>query len=278
MSHQRSTTVWLVVLAAALLWAYGPVMAELFRDWGRDANYSHGYLVPVVSLFLVWQRRKELASLPVRPALLGTFVALGAVGLLVLGTAAAEVFTQRVSLVLFLASAALFLCGWRWLGRLAFPLAFLLLAIPMPYVIYYGLTGPLQGLAAKAAVFGLNTLGILAVREGNIIHLPGTTLEVAEACSGIRSLYAFLALGALFARSFPVPAWVRLLIFLLTIPLSVVGNAFRVLGTGIGAHVIGPEVAHGTVHELFGLIIFVVALVILLLAGKGAKALWSPES
>ena len=118
----------------------------------------------------------------------------------------------------------------------------------------------------------------MAVREGNIIHLPQTTLEVAEACSGIRSLYAFLALGAMFARSFPGPFFVRLGIFLFTIPLSVVGNAFRVLGTGIGAHVIGPEVAEGLIHEMFGLIIFIVALGILLLIGRGARSIWSPAS
>jgi len=271
-------TIALAALALVLAGVYGPVAVELFKDWGRDPNYSHGYLIPVVSAILVWRRRKELASMKASPSAWGFLGLLLAGAALVFGAAGAEVFTQRMSLLLALGSLVLLLWGWRILGRTTFPLAFLFLAIPMPYVIYYGVTGPLQGLAARCAVAGIQGVGILAVGEGNIIHLPGTSLEVAEACSGIRSLYAFLALGALFARSLPVPSWGRWLVFLLTIPLSVLGNAIRVWGTGVGAHLFGPEVARGMIHESFGLIIFAISLVLLLLLGKGARALWSDAS
>ena len=155
-----------------------------------------------------------------------------------------------------------------------FPLAFLLLAIPLPYVIYYGITAPLQTFAAKCAIVGLKVVGVPAVAQGNMIHLPETSLEVAEACSGIRSLYAFLALGALLAHSMPIPLWGRLLVFASTIPLSVAGNAVRVWGSGLGAYLIGPETTKGTVHELFGLITFSVALGLFVLFRKGARNLW----
>ncbi len=253
---------------------YAPVLVELVRDWLRDPNYSHGLLVPVISAVLLWQRRDAFAGCTSRGAWLGVCGVLAAGGMLALGTAGAEVFTQRVSLVAVLASLCLAFGGWTGLRLGAFPIAFLLLAIPLPYVIYYDLTGPLQSIAAQSALFGIQLVGIPAVAEGNVIHLPETSLEVAEACSGIRSLYAFLALGALFARSMPIPSWGRVLVFLATIPLSVVGNAFRVWGTAMAAYLVGPEAATGTAHELFGLVVFVVALVILGLIGKGARRLW----
>ena len=253
---------------------YAPVAAELFRDWIRDANYSHGFLIPVISGFLIWQRRSELARTPLRPSVAGLALLLISAALLVLGVAGAEVFTQRVSLIGTLAGGVWFLAGGRWLKKLAFPILFLLLAVPLPYVIYYDLTGPLQGMAARSAIRGLHLVGIPAVAEGNIIHLQGTSLEVADACSGIRSLYAFLALGALLARTLPLPIWGRFAVFLLTIPLSVAGNAMRVWGSGVAAHLFGARYAQGFAHEVFGLVIFAVALGVLALVGRGVNRLW----
>jgi len=253
---------------------YAPVAAELGRDWIHDPNYSHGFLIPVVSAFLVWQERRKLNAAAVRASWWGIAGLLVAAALLVLGAAGAEVFTQRVSLILALASLALLLGGWNRLRILGFPIAFLLFAIPLPYVIYYDLTAPMQALAAHNAIAGLNGLGIPAVAEGNIIHLPGASLEVAEACSGIRSLYAFLALGALLARTLPLPWWGRVAVFLLTIPLSVVGNAIRVWGSGVAAYLGGPRSAEGAPHEIMGLVVFALALGVLYLIGKGARRLW----
>ncbi len=204
---------------------------------------------------------------------------LAAMGLLVVGTAGAEVFTQRVSLVALMGSAVLFLLGWRWLGAAAFPIALLLLAIPLPYLIYYTLTSPMQALAAKIAVIGLKVTGIPVVAQGNMLHLPeNLSLEVAEACSGIRSLYAFLALGALIAYFTPLPLLGRILVFLATIPLSVLANSFRVWASSLGAYLVGPEVTKGIVHELFGLLVFVTALALFFLVRKGVRSLWPSAS
>ncbi len=256
---------------------YAPVVKELVRDWIRDPNYSHGFLIPVVSAFLVWRDRHELARTPIRANWFGLIALLAGAAMLVLGAAGSEVFTQRLSLLVVMGAGILFLAGWGWFKRLAFPVAFLFFAMPLPYVIYYDLTAPMQALAARNAISGLNGIGIPAVAEGNIIHLPGATLEVAEACSGIRSLYAFLALGALLARSLPLPWWGRGAVFLLTIPLSIAGNAVRVWGSGVAAYLGGPRTAEGAPHEIMGLVVFAVGLGVLALVAKGVKRLWPSE-
>jgi len=268
----------LLLLLLVVAAVYAPVLAQLAGDWIHDPNYSHGILVPLISGFLLWRARKEFRSLPLAPMNLGLVGVLAAGFLLVTGVAGAEVFTQRVSLVLLLASLILFLAGPAWLKKAAFPLAFLLLAIPLPYLVYYSLTAPMQALAAKVAVAGLRWVGVPALAQGNIIHLPETSLEVAEACSGIRSLYAFLALGALMAHSMPIPIWGKLLVFLSTIPLSIAANAVRVWGSGIAAHLAGPKAVEGTVHELFGMIIFAIAILVFLLVRRGVRVLWPSAS
>lgn len=264
-----------IALLAVLIASYGPVVIELVKDWIRDPNYHHGFLIPVISGYLFWNRRRELVSDPVRPSWFGLGGILLAAAMLVLGSAGAEVFTQRMSLLVLVGSLVLFLYGWRRLRRIAFPLAFLLFAIPLPYLIYYGLTGPMQALAAKCAILGLKAIGVPLVAQGNVIHLANGSLEVAEACSGIRSLYAFLALGALVAQSTSVPIWGRLLIFLATIPLSIIGNAVRVWASGVGTCIVGPEVTRGTAHELFGLLVFAVSLGVFLLFKKVVGKAWS---
>ena len=268
--HGVALATTVVVLAS-----YAPVLFGLVSDWMRDPNYYHGFLIPRISGYLVWSKRDDLRETRRAPSRWGLGGLLFAAALLVVGTAGAEVFTQRVSFVLTLSSLALFLGGWPHLRILGFPLAFLLLAIPLPYVVYYGLTAPMQALAAKCAVWGLSGLGVYVLAEGNVIHLPNTSLEVAEACSGIRSLYAFLALGALVAYFTAIPFWARMLVFLATIPLSVAGNAVRVLGSGLGAYLIGPEAADGTLHELFGLLVFVISLGLFILIKRAARTLWS---
>lgn len=263
-------------MLAALVLAFGGVLTELVRDWMRDANYNHGFLIPVISGFVLWGKREELGSRSPSPSTWGLLGLLLALAMIILGTAGAEVFTQRVGFIGVLSSLVLFIFGWRYLRLTLFPLAFLLLAIPLPYVIYYGLTAPMQAFAAKCAIWGLGLVGVPAVAQGNIIHLPQASLEVAEACSGIRSLYSFLAIGALVAYLAPILWMGRLILFLSALPLSVAGNAVRVWGSGMGAFLIGPEATKGTIHELFGILVFVVSLAVFFLFKKVAGSLWSP--
>jgi exosortase len=275
---KRSQITLQIGLLAILAIIYGPVLIELVRDWIRDPNYQHGFIIPIISGFLIYNHRKDLRDTPTSPAALGLLGIIAATALVVVGTAGVEVFTQRVGFVLLLASLVLFLFGWRHLGIVAFPLSLLFLAIPLPYVIYYGLTSPMQALAAKVAVVGLKLFGVQSFLQGNMIHLADTSLEVAEACSGIRSLYAFLAVGALVAYFSPVRLWARVLIFASAIPLSIAGNAVRVWGSGLGACVIGPEATHGTIHEVFGIIVFSVSLGIFFLIKTVVGKLWSSDT
>jgi exosortase len=145
----------------------------------------------------------------------------------------------------------------------------------LPYVIYYSITAPMQSFAARCAAWGLRAVGVQALAQGNIMHLPQGSMGVAEACSGIRSLYAFLALGALVAYFTAIPIWGRFLIFFLTIPLAVIGNAFRVWGSGLGVWLIGPSFAQGAPHELFGVFVFVVSFAIFFGLRKTVRILWS---
>ncbi len=278
-TQRRSSTVLWGILLLTIAAVYGPILKELGKDWISDPNYSHGMLAPLISLFLVWRQRKWLAGLSHRPALVGLVGILGSVALLVVGTAGAEVFTQRVSFIAFMASTTVFLLGWRWLRATAFPLGFLLFAIPLPYVLYYSLTGPMQAFAADCAALGLKAAGVPVVAQGNILLLPGDLmLNVEEACSGIRSLFSFVSLGALVAYFTPMPFYARVLVCLATMPLSVAGNAFRVWATSLLAYFFGPSVTKGTVHELFGLFVFAVGLIVFLLVCKGAKRLWPSAS
>lgn len=262
-------------LALVVVVVYLPVLRELVMDWIRDANYRHGFLMPLIAAYLIWNKRDMLRTQEPKPHF-GGLVGMVVSGLLlILGTAGAEVFTQRVSLILLLLSLVVFLLGWGHFRTLRFPLVFLFLAVPLPYVIYYGLTAPMQAFAAKCALAGLRGVGIPAVGQGNIIHLPQTSLEVVEACSGIRSLYAFLAVGALVASTTSVPGWARVLLFLTTLPLAVAGNAVRVWGSGVGAWLIGPEATRGAIHESFGVVVFGASLGVFILIRKVAGRIWS---
>jgi len=189
---------WFLLLVLVVAAVYAPVLAQLAGDWIHDPNYSHGFLVPVISGFLLWRSRKQFQALPRAPLNAGLIGILGSALLLIVGVAGAEVFTQRVSFVLLLASLVLFFAGRAWFKKAAFPLAFLLLAIPLPYLVYYSLTAPMQALAAHAAVTGLGWVGVPAVAQGNIMATQFHTEKSARA--GLQVLKAFCDLEVSVAR------------------------------------------------------------------------------
>jgi exosortase len=263
------------IVALVVLTAYGRVILELANDWRTDPNYAHGFAIPLISGFLIWKRRGEFRGLRPSPSNLALGGVLGALGLLILGAAGAEVYTQRVSLIILVASVAVFLHGYGLLRIISFPLAFLLLAVPIPYVLYYGITAPMQTQAAGIAAWGLQAIGVHAAAIGNTLRLPQGNLEVAEACSGIRSLYAFVGVGAIVAYTTTVPLWARLVIFSMTIPLAILGNAVRVWTSGMGVYLIGPRVTKGLPHELFGIAVFLGCMCIFIGVRKLVRSLWS---
>lgn len=244
--------------------AFLPIYRPWVVDWQIDPNYSQGFLIPLISIYLALRALKDhpdrLSNRPGGAAWIGALlVAIGLAGY-VFGTGGAESFTARTGFVLTWLGAAWWIAGGS-LGRLlAVPTLFLLFSVPVPAVIYYNLSVPLQTVAAISASLFLKGVGVPAVRDGNMILLPGTALEVADACSGIRSLTVLLALGALWAHLARGSAARRAILFACTIPLAVLGNGVRVSLTSLGVYIFGPSVAEGATHEAMGLVVFLVTL------------------
>jgi exosortase A len=259
---------WAAGLIAALLALYGRTLIDLVQQWSTDENASHGFLIPLVAAYLVWDRRDRLRQAPQRVSA-GGFVLLVAAGVLFfLGQAAAFGYPSRVAFVLSLAGLVLFLYGPSVLRLVAFPIAYLLFMIPLPVPLLNMIAFPLQLLAARTATTALDFLNVPVLREGNIIDLPATRLEVTEACSGIRSLVALLALGAIYAY-LTRKSWAeRIALTLTAVPIAIVANAARIAATGILAQTFGSRAAQGFYHLFSGWLIFLVAFALLMVTER----------
>ena len=269
---EKTTTNWYVVLAVSALTGllgllYHHILLKMGIQWNDDPDYSHGFLVPVLVSYFVWERWDRLKADRLAPSVWG--VGLLGLGLLILviGSVGAELYLQRSSLIIVLAGLVLLMLGPRALKTLLFPIAFIFFMIPLPAIVVNAVAFPLQLFAARTAEFCLFNFGIPVLREGNVIVLAGTTLEVAEACSGIRSLQALLALGTVYAYFSQRAMWKRWVLVLLSIPIAIAANAFRVSGTGVLANYWGSQAAEGFYHTFSGWLIFVVAFLLLLGCG-----------
>jgi exosortase len=251
---------------------YVPVLIGLAGEWYSDDNYSHGFLVPLISGFLLWKKRKKLGEL-FSPGgdMAGLIIILAGMALFVVANAAAEYFTLRFSLVMTLFGLVWFLCGRRFVIEAWFEILFLVFMIPLPYVIYYAVTFPMQIFATKVTVKILKIIGMSAVQQGNIIRLPGYSLEVAEACSGLRSLISLLALGAVYARLSQPDIYRQIILFLSTVPIAVAANVFRITFTAVGAYTVSKELAEDFLHELSGMMVFIVSFLMLFVWGAIIK-------
>jgi exosortase len=251
----------LLVAFAAVYWQ---VFARLFDAWTNDGNYSHGWLIIPLAGYFAWERRDRLTAAPIRPSWFGVIVIVGSLAVLLAGLLGAELFLSRISIIGTLTGTVLFLYGWTHVRILAFPLAFLLLMIPIPAIIFNQIAFPLQLVASQFGEFCMTTARIPVLREGNVLILAHTTLEVAEACSGIRSLISLVTLGLVFGYFSDSRVWVRTAIVLSAIPVAIVANGMRVAGTGMAAQWYGPEAAEGFFHDFSGWAVFAVAFVLML--------------
>jgi exosortase len=264
----RGGAFWVQVALVAILTCtlYYRIIPELVVEWWRNPNYSHGFLVPFFSVFVLWQNRKRLADLPVDPSKLGLVVIAGALAILIVGEMGAEFFLSRTSLVFLIAGLVIYFLGWRRFRASLFPWAFLFFMIPIPVIIFNQVAFPLQFMAARLASDLLALLGIPVLRDGNIIQLPTMTLEVAEACSGIRSLMSLGALAVIYGYFLETRYLSRILLALSAIPIAVAANAFRIMGTGLLGYYWNPDKAEGFFHEFSGWVVFVISLGLLFLA------------
>ena len=244
------------LLVATLLLLYSRVVAALVEQWLHDPDYSHGFLVPILACWIFWEQRRRLSQLPAAPSWWGVPIVLSAMGLLVLGTLGAENFVSRVSLLIVIAGLVIHFYGWRRFraGLVAWLVLFLM--VPLPAIIANIIVLPLQFISSGLATSFMDMCGIPVYREGNIIFLPSITLEVAEACSGIRSLMAMITLAVAYGYLFESKPWRRVVLVLSAIPIAVVANSLRVMASGILGQYWGRDKAEGFYHVFSGLVIF----------------------
>jgi len=287
-------------IAVALAFLYFTVLQKLGGDWWHDENYSHGLLIPFIIGYILWQDRKRFLKAETRPALVWGAIGVGlSLMMLWAGTAGAELFVQRISLVLMLASVLIYFWGFRLLRWVAVPISLLLLAIPIPQIVFNKIAFPLQLFASRCAVAAMSLVDIPVLREGNVIELMplGSTtpkkLAVVEACSGIRSLMTLVTLAVVYAyftgpkgtsvcdeaeltkgpqtkvyatlKSFSF--WRSLILIIAAVPIAILTNAARVSGTGVLAHYYGTRVADGFFHSFSGWVIYIAAALLLFATG-----------
>ncbi len=258
---------WLIrvtVLAVLVASLYYGVLVRLILDWWNDADFSYGFLVAGFSAFVVWHGRRRLVAIRIAPSWFGLVLIAGALAMLIVGVLGAEMFLARSSLVFLLAGLIVYFFGWGHFRALLFPWAFLFLMIPVPALIFNHITLPLQFLASRLASSLLSLVGVPVLREGNVIRLPTMTLEVAEACSGIRSLLSLGTLAIIYGYLLEPTVFRRVVLALAAVPIAVVANALRIMGTGLLGEYWNPQQAEGFFHTFSGWVVFVLALGMLL--------------
>lgn len=255
-----------VTLLLLIGWLYASILAHLFLQWvgpSRDPNFEHGIFVPIFAFFILWQERDKLKAIPSQPSWAGLPLVMLSLLMLLLGVLGAELFFSRTSLLVLLAGLIILFQGWAFFRAVLFPWAFLTLMIPIPNLILQQITFPLQLLASKLATVMLELVGVPVLRQGNVIVLASMPLDVAEACSGIRSLLTLVTLAIMYGYLMETRKWVRLVLALSAVPIAVAANSFRIFGTGMLVQYWDPDKAEGFFHAFSGWLIFVVALVML---------------
>jgi exosortase len=247
-------------VVAILIGLYAPVFPVWLEDLWNDPNYSHVFIVPIISGFVIWQRRQVLAALPIQGSWRGVPLILAGVAALIAGDIGSESFLMRSSLIVIVAGLVLFHFGSPMLRALAFPLGFFLFMVPMPAIFFYATTARLQNIAAESGAWALDLLGVPILLDGNVIHLSRLTLGVTEACSGIRSLITLVALGVAWAYLMLPRFWMQVVMVASVLPITIASNAGRIVMTGLVARWFGIEYAEGFFHYVSGWLVFVLAL------------------
>jgi exosortase len=265
LKHNR---IHLLLIIPLLTVMYFRIVPDMVSNWYHDENYSHGFLVPIIAGYFLWQRWDDLKERPATTDGLGLIIIIVGLLQLLVGWFAVEYFTMRTSLIVLLAGLTLFWFGREVLKGLAVPLGYLLFMVPIPYIVYDMAAFPLKLFVTRVSVVFLKIVGVVVVREGNIIMFPTTTLEVADACSGIRSLISLLALATAYAFLMKTSQLRRWVIIASAVPIAIATNALRVIVTGILAQWWGARAAEGFFHEFAGMTVFVIAMAMLVACGE----------
>jgi exosortase len=246
------------VLAAGLL--YGPVLLKLTRDWQTNPSYSHGFVVPLIVLFLLWRLRHEFHRTTSAPAVTGLLLLIVSLCLFVAGIVGAELFITRISLIGVLAGTIAYVFGWPHLRLAAVPLAFLVFMIPLPSIVFDHAALTLQLVASRLGEDLLRAADVPVLRDGNLLTLANAQLEVNEACSGIRSMVTLLMMTTLTGYLFEPTVWRRIVLSVAAVPLAIGLNGVRIAATGLATSIYGSGAVADTVHTTTGWLVFVAAL------------------
>jgi len=276
----RSPLPWLAlgVAATAALALYAPVIAGMAAEWREFPSLSHGFAVPVLSLYLLWARRHLLAQAPIETSLVGLPLIVLAMAMLVAGSLGAEPFIARVSLPLALLGIVLFLMGTAVTRRAWVAIAYLVFMIPLPYLTLKALTYKSRVFDAGVTATVLQWLGVPVLLDGVMLHLPNMRLEVADDCSSVPAIAALLALGAAYAQMHPRPAWLRLVLIVAAAPLGLLSNIVRLILTALGAYYLGPIALNNVIHKFNGTSVFLATVVLLVVLDTVLVRIWKRSS
>jgi exosortase len=270
---QKPTGVKFLILLSLWFVSFSPIYPDLVSTWLHHSDNSHGILVPFISLYLIWRKREKCRLDQISSSRWGAVVLIMSLGLYILSYAGGIAVTARAMIISSLCGLVLFTLGWKFFKILSFPLMFLFFMVPVPDTLLSLVSFPLQLFATQVSTFIIDWLGIPAYREGNMVYFARTQLEIADACSGIRSIMSYCMLSFILAYMLDGSWWKRIVIVLSAIPLAVLANLVRIVGTGILAHFYGSRVALGFLHEFSGLVVFAFGFIVLfgeylLLSGK----------
>jgi exosortase len=253
-----------VALTLVMLWAYWPTLVGMWRDWQADDNYSVGQLVPLAALYLLWHDRRLLARHRLEPCWWGLPVVLAAMGIWAMGLVFIYESIERYAFVLTITGLVLFLAGRRIFRQTFWILMFLFLMVPLPNRVHNMISDPLQGLATSSAVVTLELLGVVVSQEGHQLLLNHRVpVAVAEACSGLRMLAAFVVVSAVLAYVVNRPRWQRATLLVASIPVAILCNLVRLVVTAVLFLAVSSEVGEKFFHDFAGLTMMPLAVLML---------------
>ena len=273
-SRSRLPWVALGVAVAGALALYVPVIAGMAADWIEFPSLSHGFAVPLISAYLLWNRRRLLAEAPVEGSFIGLPVIVLALGMLVLGSLGGESFIARLSLPIALFGVALFLMGGPVTRHAWIAIAYLAFMIPLPYLTLKAITYQSRLFDAGLTATALGWIGVPVLRDGVMLQLPNMTLEVADECSSVPAIAALVALGAAYAQLQARPTWIRVVLTLAAAPLGLLSNIVRLIVTSLGAYYLGPIALNNLIHKFNGTTVFLATVVLLVALDTLLTRIW----
>lgn len=261
------------LLVASFTFAYFSTLHSLIRAWSTSDDNSQGFFIIPVSIYILWVKREKLAQLPIAPSNWGGGLVILSLLVYLFAKFAGIITLASFSILPLISGVVIYLFGADIFVECMFPIAFLTFMLPIPAQLYSSLTNPLQLFVTKISVWGASLLSIPIYREGNVINLPDRTLQVVQACSGLRSLTALLTLSAIFGYLSLKSNFLKIILFVSGIPTAIMVNVLRVFIMIVAFHYFKFDLTTGTIHIAFGMLIFVFAL--LIVGGiKGVLSFW----